>query len=57
MYKDELFETALNESKEQSYQELKVEVRDMESLINKLLTQILECSTSISERDFNVCGV
>lgn len=57
MYKDEIYENALRESKEESYRNLKSEIKGMEKLIENFLTQILECSSTISERDFNACGI
>ncbi len=57
MYKDEIFENALKESKEESYRQVKKDVKTVEELINKFLTQLLECSTINSERDFFVCGI
>ncbi len=57
MYQDEVFENALKDSKEESYRQLQSEVKTVESVIEKFLTQLLECTSSISERDFNVCGV
>jgi hypothetical protein len=57
MYQDEIFENALRTTKEEQFHELKNEVKTVERVIEKLLTQLLECTSSISERDFNVCGV
>lgn len=57
MYQDEIFDNALKEVKEESYRALQSEVKTVESVIERLLTQLLECSASISERDFHVCGV
>lgn len=57
MYQDEIFDNALKEAKEESFRALQGEVKTVERVIEKLLTQLLECSASISERDFNVCGV
>ncbi len=57
MYQDEIFEKALNEAREENYKELQKEVKTIENLIERMLTQFLECSTAISERDFNVCGI
>lgn len=57
MYQDEMFDKALKESKEESARALKGEVKTVENLIEKLLTQLFECSASVSERDFHVCGV
>jgi hypothetical protein len=57
MYNDEIFNKALKDAKEESFNELRDEVKTVERVIERLLTQLLECSTSISERDFHVCGV
>ena len=57
MYNDEIFDKALNDAKAESLRELKSEVKSVEAVIERLLTQLLECSSAISERDFNVCGV
>lgn len=57
MYTDEIFENALKETKEESFKSLQGEVKTVERVIEKLLTQLLECTSSVSERDFHVCGV
>lgn len=57
MYTDEIFENALKETKEESFKALRGEVKTVERVIEKLLTQLLECTSSVSERDFHVCGV
>lgn len=57
MYHDEIYEKARKEAQEESYQSLKAEIKGMETLIEQFLTQILECSATISERDFNACGI
>ena len=57
MYQDKIYEDALRAKKENEFSNLQGEVKTVEKLINRLLTQLLECSASISERDFNVCGV
>lgn len=57
MYKDEVFEQALARREEESLTNLNTEVKTLESAIEKFLTQLLESTTSISERDFNVCGI
>ncbi len=57
MYQDEIFESALKETKEENLNALKGEVKTVEKVIEKLLTQLLECTSSVSERDFHVCGV
>ena len=57
MYTDEIFENALKETKEESFKALQGEVKTVERVIEKLLTQLLECTSSVSERDFHVCGV
>lgn len=57
MYQDEVFESALKETREESFRALQGEVKTIERIIERLLTQLLECSSSVTERDFNVCGV
>lgn len=57
MYQDTVFESAKKEVKEQNFAELKNEVKTVENLIEKFLTQILECTTTATERDFNMCGI
>jgi len=54
MYRDEIFENALRERREEDYANLKTEISAMECAIEKFLNSVLECTTSISERDFNV---
>ena len=54
MYRDEIFEKALRERREENYSNLKTEISSMEAAIEKFLNNILECTASISERDFNV---
>ncbi len=57
MYQDKIFNNALKESKEESFRALQGEVKTVERVIENLLTQLLECTSSVSERDFHVCGV
>ncbi len=57
MYHDEIFEKALQDVKEESYQALKDEISSMEVKIEKFLKCFLESSTSKAERDFNVSAV
>ena len=57
MYQDEIFEKALEESNAKRLEEVQSDVKTVEMLINKLLTQLLECSASISERDFHACAL
>ena len=57
MYQDKIFNNALRESKEESFRALPGEVKTVERVIENLLTQLLECTSSVSERDFHVCGV
>jgi len=54
MYRDEIFESALKEKRESAYAELQTEISGMELAIEKFLNNVLECTTFISERDFNV---
>ena len=57
MYQDRIYEKALKDSNETQFNDLKKEVKTVESVIEKFLTQMLECTASISERDFHACGV
>ncbi len=57
MYQDRIYEKALKDSNEAQFNDLKKEVKTVESVIEKFLTQMLECTASISERDFHACGV
>lgn len=57
MYQDLIFENALDETKEKNFNALKGEVKDVEKIIENLLTKLLECTSSVTERDFNICGV
>ena len=57
MYQDEIFENALRESKEESFKELQAEVKGVERIIERMLSQFLECTSAINERDYNLCGV
>ncbi len=57
MYRDEVFENALKDAREEEYKALQGEVKTVERVIEKLLTQLLECTSAVSERDFHVCGV
>lgn len=53
MYEDELYDKTVQEAQLEGLKELKREVKSIEMLIERLLTQLLECSASLSERDFN----
>ncbi len=57
MYRDEVFENALKDAREEEFRALQGEVKTVECVIEKLLTQLLECTSAVSERDFHVCGV
>ncbi len=57
MYQDEIFDKSVQEAQIEGLRALKAEVKTVEKLIERLLTQLLECSSSISERDFNVCSL
>ncbi len=54
MYHDEIFENALREVKEESYVALKKEISSMEATIERFLTNVLGCTTSLAERDFHI---
>lgn len=57
MYQDEIFENALKEAREENYRALKQDVSEVEKLIEKMLAKFLECSTAVSERDYNILGI
>ncbi len=57
MYHDEIFEKALKDVKEESYKALKDEISSMESTIERFIKNVLECTSSKSERDFNVSSI
>ena len=57
MYQDEMFDKSVQEAQIEGLKSLKREVKVIERIIERLLTQLLECSANISERDFNVCSL
>ena len=57
MYHDEIFEQALKDVKEESYNALKDEIFGLENKIERFLKNVLECTTFKSERDFNISPV
>ena len=57
MYHDEKIKNALRDVKEESYQALKQEISSMESAIERFIRNVLECTSSKSERDFNVTSI
>jgi hypothetical protein len=57
MYEDEMFDKSVREAQIEGLKSLKHEVKTVEKIIEKLLTQLLECSANVTERDFNVCSL
>lgn len=57
MYHDEIFETALREAKEENFVALKEEISSMECAIEKFFATVLECTSAMTERDFNVSSL
>ena len=57
MYQDKIYENALQESRQEEFTNLKKEIKGIEGLIERFLTQMLECTSTAAERDFNVCAV
>ncbi|MBO6181341.1 hypothetical protein J6O86_06630 [bacterium] len=57
MYDDILLEDSVREAQEAGLNSLKCEVKSVEAVIEKFLSQILECTSTLSERDFFVCGI
>ena len=52
-----IFDSEVEEARLAGLNSLKNEMKSVESLIDKFLTHLLECTSSLSERDFNVCGL
>ena len=57
MIEDAMFDDSVREAQEAGLNSLRCEVKSVEVVIEKFLTQILECTSSLSERDFLVCGI
>ena len=57
MYEDELFDSSVKQAQEAGLNSLRCEVKSVEALIEKFLSQILECTSTLSDRDFMVCGL
>ena len=57
MYQDEIFENALQETKAESLKQLQGEVKTVERVIERLLTQLFESTTFTTVRDFPTYGV
>ncbi len=56
MYQDTIMDDSVREAQEAGLNSLKCEVKSVEALIENFLSQILECTSTLSERDFCVCG-
>ena len=54
---DAIFDSEVEEARLEGLKSLKLEMKSVENLIDKFLTQLFECTSSVSERDFNVCGL
>ena len=57
MYDETLFDDSVREAQEAGLKSLKCEVKSVEAAIEKFLSQILECTSTLAERDFMVCGI
>jgi hypothetical protein len=57
MNQDEIFDKEVCEAQIEGLRALKSEVKVVEKLIEKMLSQLLECTSSIAERDFNACSL
>jgi hypothetical protein len=51
MYQDEILKQLLSDER---YLALKSEINTMEAAIEKFLTNILECTAAVAQRDFGV---
>lgn len=54
MYHDEIFKTAFLEAKDESISGYKDEVTSMEKAIQKFFNSILECSSELTDKDFEL---
>lgn len=52
-----IFDSEVEEARLNGLNSLKNEMKSVENVIERFLTQLLECSSALSERDFNVCGI
>ena len=57
MIEDTMFDDSVREAQEAGLNSLRCEVKSVEAVIEKFLSQILECTSTLSERDFLVCGI
>ncbi len=57
MYQDTIFENAKREAKEKEFNAIKADVKEVENLIENFLSQLLECTTIATEREFYACGI
>lgn len=58
MYQNEQqYDDEVRQAQIEGLKKLQCEVKTIEQLIERLLTQLLECTSSLSERDFNVCSL
>ncbi|MFI3300827.1 MAG: hypothetical protein R3Y28_05335 [Candidatus Gastranaerophilales bacterium] len=57
MYRNENFRTTLEEVRDENFEPIKQEVSAMEQAIEQFLTKILECSSSVLERDCQFIGM
>lgn len=54
---DAMFDSEVIEAQKAGLDSLKCEMKSVERIIEKFLTQLLECSSLSSERDFHVLGI
>lgn len=57
MYEDTLMDESVKQAQQAGLISLESEVKSVESAIEKFLSQILECTSTLAERDFSVCGI
>ena len=57
MYEDTFNDDSVKQAQEAGLNSLKCEVRTIEALIERFLSQILECTSTMSERNFIVCRI
>lgn len=54
---DAMLDSEVIEAQKAGLASLKYEMKSVEKIIEKFLTQLLECSSLSTERDFNISGI
>lgn len=54
MYQEEIFSNAITDAKRECYDELKLELKGMEAVIENFFNRIFQTSSCRAERDYNM---